>query len=784
MPLLPTLLLSFSVLIAAAPNRTISSAKLTVGLSLLDGLVPRFDILHFFGAGALTSNLGDVKPAGDKNGGGTQSAPAGHSGGTGGTVPVCAAPACSLSSDASTVVLAGLTTPALASNETWTLSLLNATAFSLRVDRQWAAGAPPISVDRVFFTFATTGGLPIHAEQVPSWVDLDMFFNDTSTGGFDVGSGLATGTYDTGSAYEYLSPNARQYLRFSPTGATFVVEGAATLAGAVTPLLFSFAKPFSDGTVWCSVGFEAVDPRGAPRPPPAPGARQTLEMTWSLIASDVPVTRAAAPAVPAEHAFPQMDFSLPNETLAEQVQTLMGAQYQLMGYIFGNNPASTPCLHEMAWWPLQSSLFSADSIALSAMKRELSFFAKCGWQPAAWNGDYEPVHSCNVTAGAAFGLQHRYNAAGFYGCPWGPLTDQDVMFPIAVYYLASSTGDVAWLTSMRPALDAVASFLASRGLSLPPTGAAAAAPVVYKSPASGLADGMKHAGNWYDIVEFGNFDALLAAYGVWGVQSLADIYSALGDADASARMAAIHTRAVADYNTLFWREERSAYADWIDIQGHERAYFYVDIAFVSIIAGIASPAQTTALLSHYDARLAEMYSQYNVSAGTIWSPPSNMYAITNELEFAFCQGGCAPGFPTYENGGSFFHSAGLQFAALGAAGRADDAVAGFVALINSGFGAIRGWAQQLYWQQNQQPAQLVGFDPLNTAALAVWGLFRAGFGVEPSLTGIVAVGAPAASFEGARWNVSSLGATVCLTVRGGKTVQCDGTALRGARGSA
>ena len=38
----------------------------------------------------------------------------------------------------------------------------------------------------------------------------------------------------------------------------------------------------------------------------------------------------------------------------------------------------------------------------------------------------------------------------------GPLQDQNVMFPIAVYQTAASTGDLEWLATMRPALDAIA----------------------------------------------------------------------------------------------------------------------------------------------------------------------------------------------------------------------------------------------------------------------------------------------------------------------------------------
>lgn len=133
-------------------------------------------------------------------------------------------------------------------------------------------------------------------------------------------------------------------------------------------------------------------------------------------------------------------------------------------------------------------------------------------------------------------------------------------------------------------------------------------------------------------------------------------------------------------------------------------------------------------------------------------------------------------FPTYESGGSFFHTPGLQFAALGAAGRADDAFAGFVALMDSGFGEVRGWAQQLYWGINGMPNRLVGGDPLNTAVLPIWGFLRAAFGIVPTLTrGLTVANAPARGMEGGVWNTSYLGQSVCLRVSGGVTLFCNGT---------
>lgn len=146
------------------------------------------------------------------------------------------------------------------------------------------------------------------------------------------------------------------------------------------------------------------------------------------------------------------------------------------------DPASVPCLHEMAWWPLISSVFPGGSFAVAAMQLELSAFATCGWQPSAWQDEGEhTAFSCDLAVGAQFGLSQRWASSGFYWCPWGPLQDQNVMFPIAVAQTAASSGDMVWLQSMLPGLRAVQAYLASRGLV---TGNGSL-PVVFTSPASG-----------------------------------------------------------------------------------------------------------------------------------------------------------------------------------------------------------------------------------------------------------------------------------------------------------
>ena len=133
----------------------------------------------------------------------------------------------------------------------------------------------------------------------------------------------------------------------------------------------------------------------------------------------------------------------------------------------------------------------------------------------------------------------------------GPLQDQNVMFPIAVYQTAASTGDLEWLATMRPALDAIAKYLGAHGLNTT-RASGDGAPVVFVSPASGRADGKHHASNWYDVIEFGHLDALLAGYGVWGLQCLGDIYEALGDPVAATQTRATHRQAVMDFNKVFW----------------------------------------------------------------------------------------------------------------------------------------------------------------------------------------------------------------------------------------
>ena len=75
----------------------------------------------------------------------------------------------------------------------------------------------------------------------------------------------------------------------------------------------------------------------------------------------------------------------------------------------------------------------------------------------------------------------------------------------------------------------------------------------------------------YDVILFGHLDAFLAVHGVWAMQCLAEIYTALGDGAAAARATAVHAQAVVDFNSVFWDASRQQYSDWIDTAGARRS---------------------------------------------------------------------------------------------------------------------------------------------------------------------------------------------------------------------
>ncbi len=65
-------------------------------------------------------------------------------------------------------------------------------------------------------------------------------------------------------------------------------------------------------------------------------------------------------------------------------------------------------------------------------------------------------------------------------------------------------------------------------------------------------------------------------------------------------------QAVKAFNAVFWDAAHASFLDWIDVAGNERRYFYVDIAFTAVVAGVANASQAGAVLAAYEARLAQV----------------------------------------------------------------------------------------------------------------------------------------------------------------------------------
>lgn len=218
------------------------------------------------------------------------------------------------------------------------------------------------------------------------------------------------------------------------------------------------------------------------------------------------------------------------------------------------------------------------------------------------------------------GLAPRWASGGFYTCQWGPLQDQNPHFILAAHAVATATGDKAWLTNLLPAIEAVAAYMETAGLG---------SSGVFTCPASGLGDGGKHTTNWYDIIEFGHLDAYNAVLAVWAVDCLADMYEWLGNHTQAVKYYELHTRAVAAYNTVFWSDSHGAYADWVDVTGTPRWYFYSDTQFKAVFLGVANATQAGTILRQYDALLAGLLKTYNVTADDVWAPPCNLIPVSN-----------------------------------------------------------------------------------------------------------------------------------------------------------
>jgi len=470
-----------------------------------------------------------------------------------------------------------------------------------------------------------------------------------------------------------------------------------------------------------------------------------------------------------------LNFTLPPPLatqLSPLIDTFVSTQLQFNGFLFGNNPASVPCLHEMGWFGLIAGMLPTGvtgdgtmGLHLAAVAREVEYILQCGWD------DGQGVAQCG--GGGPRGLLQRWWSAGFYNCPWGQLQDQQPHAIIAAHAVAVATGDAAWLARQLPALERLAAYMVSSGLGNFNATSNNNGTGLWSMPGSGVADGGRHTSNWMDVVEFGHLDGYVNAYAIWALQCLEDVYAFLGNKSAAAATASLIQAVQAAYNETLWDGAADQYVDWIDVDGVGRHYLYTDPAFIAIFTGTASPHAAVQVLSHVDSRLAAIAAAYNITLDALWATPCSLYPIVNSSDFAT---DIPVRFPTYESGGSFFHSTGLEVMARATvagytnnATAVGDVVTVFQRFMLQGIAPTRGWAQQLYWDTGQ----LVGVDPLNNALLTLWGFLRAGFGVHPTLSrGLVVTNPPAPQLDGATYTFAHLGRDVCVTVVGGRTVQC------------
>ena len=542
--------------------------------------------------------------------------------------------------------------------------------------------------------------------EIPGFLDADMLLDGIK--GFPVEL--------SSQWYEVTSPRREQSIHFSPSNLNAKLR--------LTSGSFSYAKAVADGTASAvTLGAESVD-RTKPAKTCERGAVE--QQDWSL------------DLTPADNS--GLDIQLPDQFLNTQLISFAGVYNQWLGWIFGNNPASTPCLHEMAWFPMIHGIQRANSELHQAAERELAFFANTGVDP---NGYVMP----------------RWWIEGYYKVPWGNLHDQIPHFILAVYYHAIYTGNRDFVRSIMPVVWRVAHYMQS--LDTDGDG------VVEIPDTSGLPDGKRHCSNWYDIIEFGHKDAYINIQCVEALLALAELSAWLGDAERAAEYKGRHARAAEAHNRVFWNEGESLYSDWIDVHGERRNYFYTDHNLMAVIQGVADPQRSHRILQNLDEHYARLCRDHKVSRDAIYATPSNMRPILQLGDMVdFGKRSSQTIYPNYENGCAFFHSTGFEIAARAVNGDSAGAYQVFERCMRFGYSKNRLWGAALKWDTGDLVSE-----PLCDSLLIAWGFLHGCFGAWPGLDGVRFTGRPPAQMEGATYKFCHLGKDIALEIRNGATRQ-------------
>jgi hypothetical protein len=632
-----------------------------------------------------------------------------------------------------------------------------------------------VQADRLSLAIAT---LVYHAQQygslgsqVPSMVDLNMTMNMSTdySGCANSASAGRCGPHGWNSAtagyYRFASPVVTQDVLLAPSGNEIIMSCGADAKA------FVLEKAQGDGTVsklavGCSTGAEATT--GQPPTYPAvvqAGAIQRLRL--GLRQKNFSSPSAGSP-------FAKLNVQLPPAmaNLSAAMQLFARVQNQWMSWVFGNNPASIPALHEMGWFSWIQQMFDVGSASHGALKKQMGWFGQSAVNASGY-------------------VYPRWNSGGYYQVQWGPLADQQPHFIIAMQAAAAISGDKAWLTEVEPAVDAAARYMLLRGLNssrhtTPNPIPGVPAPGVFTTISSGLGDGGTHCTNWYDIVGFGGADSYVSVYSVLAMRAMAEIKDFLGKPVEAAEYRRIERVATEAFSEAFWSEERGFFADWVDVNGTARHYMYADTQHLAVAYGVANASQARRIMALIDQRYEDICGNFSISRDDIWATPSNFFPIPATAKGDTTAGhwgtpsaaGSAWGsMPSYEIGGSFFHSVGLEALARASwpGGSGKDALVIYERFMRRGFAQNRGWAQQLFWgsETGKRPEELVGSDPLNNALLATWGSLQAMFGVRISLAEVRLTGAATPpELEGAQWTFAWRGESTCVQASGGKAHLC------------
>lgn len=157
----------------------LSTGAITIGVTAAaDGGTAAVSTFFFFAAGANTTNLPPKLSDGDSRAGGTLILLGGADAAAAPLLPRCASPSCEITGDGkTTLTVSGLVLEAPGPSsgalayETWTFFAPNASAIVWTVNRTFgpaAASFPIMASSFTGLTLQTTGGLPIHSQQIPS----------------------------------------------------------------------------------------------------------------------------------------------------------------------------------------------------------------------------------------------------------------------------------------------------------------------------------------------------------------------------------------------------------------------------------------------------------------------------------------------------------------------------------------------------------------------------------------------------------------------------------------